>query len=431
MTAPTPSLPRTTAVIGSGIIGACIAAELVVRGHAVTLIDPADAGGEQAASFGNGAFISPASILPMSFPGMWRKVPGYLTDRSGPVTIRWRDLPGLTPWLWRFLLSGATEARWRRTASSLHALLADAPERHRSLAARIGRADLIRQNGLIYAFRDRAAFQGDALGWQIRRDHDVTMEELGAADLARLVPCLNPRYTFGILVTSGAHCTDPGGYVGTLAGWAAANGARHVPAAATGFDARDGRVTAVRTTLGPVPCDAAVIAAGIHSGPLVYLTGDRVPMTAERGYHVEVTNPAVAPAIPVMPQDGKMANTLTAGGLRAAGQVELGAADAPPDWRRADILLDHLLRCYPGLGPRAGLTVRRWQGNRPSTPDGLPVISPASGMAGVFHAFGHGHIGLAAGPKTGALIADLVEGTPPAIDMRPYAVSRFRTKAGR
>lgn len=422
MTPPAP--PRRIVVIGAGIVGACIAVELVARGHAVTIVEPAHPGADQAASYGNGAFISPASILPMSFPGMWRRVPGYLLDPAGPLTIRWRDLPGLAPWLWRFVLSGATEARWRRTAGHLHSLLHDAPARHLALAARTGLGDLIRQGGLIYAFPSREAWQAEAAGWQIRAQHGVAMQELTAEDLARLAPGLAPRYRFGILIREGAHCTDPGGYTAGLVHWATAHGARHMPASATGFAIRQGRLSAVQTTGGDLPCDGAVIAAGIHSATLARKAGDRVRLTAERGYHVQLPDPPVCPAIPVMPQDGKMANTLTRGGLRAAGQVELARPGAPPDWRRADILLRHLRATWPALATHNG-PVQHWQGDRPSTPDGLPVISRAGHIAGLVHAFGHGHIGLASAPVTAEIVADLIEGRAPRIDPAPCTIARF------
>lgn len=396
------------------------------RGHRVTLIEPADPGGQQAASYGNGAFLSPASIIPMSFPGMWRKVPGYLLDRDGPLTIRWSHLPRLMPWLMRFLLAGATETRLRRTAGVLKTLLHDAPDLHEALARRAGLGALIHRDGLIYAFADRDAAQTEKLSWQVRRDLGVGLRELSAADLRALVPDLSPHYGHGILITEGAHCSDPGAYVAGLADWCVAQGATLRRARAVGFDTNPGLI-AVHTDDGPIPCDTAVIAAGIWSKPLARLAGDKVPLESERGYHVQIPSPGVGPAIPVMPQDGKMANTMTGGGLRASGQVELASVETPPDWNRAEILFRHLLRSYPGLSPTAQRS--HWQGNRPSTPDGLPVIGPARGIPGVFHAFGHGHVGLASGPKTGALIADLIEGTPPVIDPAPFSAARFRWTA--
>ncbi|WP_206363991.1 NAD(P)/FAD-dependent oxidoreductase [Paenirhodobacter ferrireducens] len=115
-----------------------------------------------------------------------------------------------------------------------------------------------------------------------------------------------------------------------------------------------------------------------------------------------------------------MANVMTSGGLRASGQVELASDDAAPDWRRADILLGHLKRTWPGLArPETDGKVRRWQGNRPSTPDGKPVICAARDCLQVIHAFGHGHIGLSFAPMTAEIIAAPIDGRAPPIDIAP------------
>lgn len=416
--------PRV-AVIGAGIVGVCSALALLKAGCAVTLVEPGAPGGPQAASFGNGAWLSPASIVPMSMPGLWRKVPGYMRDPEGPLTIRLRHLPGLAPWLVRFLAAGWSVEKVSRTAGLLAGLLRDAPARHAALAAEAGQGDLIRRDGLLYAYPDRAAFAADALGWRLRRENGVAWRELEGAELAAFEPALSPHYGFAALVEAGGHCLDPGAHVAGLARHAQALGAQRVVARATGFTFAGGRLAAVATDQGPVPCDRAVIAAGARSGHLAALAGDRVPLESERGYHVEVENPAAAPRIPVMPSDGKMGNTLTRGGLRASGQVELSSLDDPPDWRRADILLRHLVATYPGLGPVEALTVTRWQGNRPSTPDGLPVIGRASGCPDIFHAFGHGHVGLASGPVTGEMVAALVTGAPSPVPLAPFSCVRF------
>ena len=414
------------AVIGCGIVGVSSAIALLKAGHRVTLLEPGNPGGEQAASYGNGAWLSPASIVPMSMPGLWRKVPGYLLDPEGPLVIRLSHLPRLAPWLLRFLMAGSTVQKVERTARALSGLLGDAPRRHLALAAEAGKPDLIRQDGLLYAYPDRAAFAADALGWRLRRDNGVARRELEGEALHAFEPALSGRYQFGALVEAGGHCLDPGCYVAALARHARALGAVQMPVRAMGFVVAGGRLTAVATDEGTLPCDRAVIAAGIRSRALAAQAGDRIPLESERGYHVEIANPAVAPRIPVMPSDGKMGNTVTRNGLRAAGQVEFSSADAPPDWSRAAILLRHLLATYPGLGVEpSGVAVRRWQGNRPSTPDGLPVISPATGCRDIIHAFGHGHVGLAAGPMTGDLVASLIGGHGAPIDTAPFAAARF------
>ncbi|MGA0541315.1 NAD(P)/FAD-dependent oxidoreductase [Neotabrizicola sp. VNH66] len=416
--------PQHVAVIGAGIVGVAVAHALLDRGCGVTLIDPAPPGGEQAASYGNGAFISPASIIPMSMPGLWRQVPGFLLDRRGALTIRWRHLPSLAPWLIRFLAAGRTEAKVRRTAGLLNSLLADAPERHTALAAGIGRADLIRHQGLTYVYPDRAAFARDALAWAIRRDNGLIWREIEGEDLRAHEPALGPGYGFAAVVDRGVHCHDPGAYVAALAQAAEARGAAFLRAAVTGFHRQGTRLLAVQTTRGEVPCTAAVIASGIHSADLAAGLGDRIPMISERGYHVQLADASGGPSRPVLPSDGKMANTPVEGGLRASGQVELASTAAAPDWRRAAILVENLRSTYPGL--RFDLArMQRWQGHRPSPADGLPVIGPARACPAVIHAFGHGHTGLAAAPMTAEIVAALVTGAAPPVDAAAFSAQRF------
>lgn len=412
-------------VIGAGIVGVTTALELLNDGHRVTLVEPGVPGGEQAASYGNAAWLSPASIIPMSMPGLWRKVPGYLLDPQSPLTIRWRMLPRLMPWLLRFLLAGATVAKVERTARVLTGLLHDAPTRHAALATAAGQPDLVQQRGLLYPYPDRAAFEAEALGWRLRHDNGFRWQELDGDALRRFEPALASRYTFGVFLDVGAHCVDPGGYVAALAAHVVQRGAVLAATSATGFAIENGRLRGVLTDAGRIDCDRAVIAAGIRSKALARLAGDIVPLESERGYHVMIAAPPGAPQTPVMPGDGKMGNTTMRAGLRSAGQVELASVETPPDWRRADILLRHALSAYPGLGTPEESRIARWMGHRPSTPDGLPVIARAAATPDIVHAFGHGHIGLVAGPMTGRLAADLAGGKTPGLDVAPFAATRF------
>jgi D-amino-acid dehydrogenase len=418
-------------VIGAGIVGAASAIELVRQGHRVTIVEPGEPGREQAASYGNGAWISPASVVPMSMPGLWKKVPGYLLDPLGPLTIRASEFPRLLPWLMRFLHAGATVPRVEATARALSVLLHDSPTRHAKLAEVAGVQDLIKQSGLLYVYPDRSAFEAEALAWKLRRVNGVQWLELNAEQLRATEPSLDSRYKFGALVEAGAHCVDPGKYVAALVQYAQSQGAAIIKARAVGFNIQADRLRAVRTEDGEITCDRAVVAAGIQSKALALQAGDQVSLESERGYHVVIADPEAAPRIPVMPSDGKMANTLTLKGLRASGQVELASVSAPPNWRRAAVLLNHALRTYPQL-PRQipEERISRWMGHRPSTPDGLPVIGPAHSSPDVIYAFGHGHVGLASGPATASIVADIIAGRSSPAPISVYAASRFQRWLG-
>jgi D-amino-acid dehydrogenase len=140
-----------------------------------------------------------------------------------------------------------------------------------------------------------------------------------------------------------------------------------------------------------------------------------------------VRDPETMPRIPTADADGKFVATPMDAGLRFAGTVELAGLAAPPDWRRAQILLEQGRKMLPGLAashPQERISV--WMGHRPSLPDSLPVLGPSSATPDVIYAFGHGHVGMTSAPMTGKIVADLVAGRPPSIDIRPFSAGRFR-----
>jgi D-amino-acid dehydrogenase len=419
-------MPKHVAVIGAGIVGAACALELLRDGHQVTIIEPGDPGGEQAASYGNGTLLNPSSVIPMSTPGIWKKVPGYLRDPLGPLAIRWRYLPRLFPWLRRFVTAGSTPEKLATIARVLQPLLADAPARHRALAEEAGVGDLITKQGVLFAYPDRAAFDAEALTWRLRRDNGTRWLELDEDELRQQEPTLSRNYKFAVLVEENGQCRDPGAYVAALVEHAVASGATLRRARATGFRIENRRLRAVLTDGGEVVADNAVIAAGAYSKQLAAAAGDRVPLETERGYHVVIKDPGVAPRYPVMPSDGKMAFAMTPQGLRIGGQVELAGLEAEPNWQRADVLLAFVRKVYPDvpadLPPER---IKHWMGHRPSTPDGLPCLGVASGSNDIVHAFGHGHVGLTAGATTGKLVAEIIGGRPASVDLTPYQARRF------
>jgi D-amino-acid dehydrogenase len=203
-------------------------------------------------------------------------------------------------------------------------------------------------------------------------------------------------------------------------------GGEIVSARAFGFRLDGQRLTAIATDRGDQPADRAVICAGAYSKPLAASLGDRVPLETERGYHLMIRDPEIMPRIPTADADGKFVATPMDTGLRFAGTVELAGLDAPPNWRRSQILLAQGRRMLPGLAKEhAEERISMWMGHRPATPDSLPVIGPSRASPDVLYAFGHGHVGMTAAPMTGKIVADLVSGRAASIDIAAFAASRF------
>lgn len=414
-------------IIGAGAVGAVSAVEALRRGFRVTILEPGEPGGEQAASYGNAAWLSSHSVIPPALPGTWSKIPGYLFDPLGPLSIRWSYFPKALPWLVRYLLSGWTEAHIERAAQALRPLLLDAPRLHKALAEEAGVGALIRQGGLMHVYPSRADFEADSLSWRVRRKVGIGWTELDGDALRDREPDLEPRYRFGVLVDEAGHCRNPGAYVAALVTHAQAQGASLVRGQATGLRIESGQLKAVLTDTGEISCDRAVIAAGARAKPLAKAAGDAVPLDVERGYHVSIAGANHGPRIPIMLSDRKLAVTMTETGLRGAGQVEIAGLDRAPDWRRAEVLRQHLLDLFPGL-PRdlPADRMKLWMGFRPSMPDGLPCLGCASATPDVVYAFGHGHIGLVSSARSGRVVAQLLAGAEPEIPLAPFDPRRFR-----
>jgi D-amino-acid dehydrogenase len=420
MSAPSPG---PVVVIGAGIVGLCCATYLQRDGRKVVVVDP-DGPGE-GASYGNAGGLNGSSIVPVAMPGVLAKVPHWLLDPAGPLSIRLRYLPQLLPWLYRFVRAGRPELV-REQARALRGLLAPTVEMHRELAASVGAADLIQRSGLLIAYRSEASFAADSEAYRLRAENGVKIDELNQDELRQIEPALSPAYTRARFISENGYCRNPLRLSRALAESLLANGGKIRRERAEGFAFADGKVEAVLTSTGRIPAAAVVLAAGAHSKPLAARLGGKVPLDTERGYHAMIKAPEVAPRLPIMDAEAKLVATPMEEGLRMAGTVEFAGLEAPPDWRRARILLRHGQAMFPGL-PRtvSDDRVALWMGFRPSMPDSLPVIGPTRCYANAFLAFGHGHVGLIGAPMTGRAIADLIAGRPPALDLAPFSAARF------
>ena len=413
---------KRVGVIGAGMVGVCTASWLQRDGHSVFLVEAAEPG--HGASFGNAGCFNGSSVTPMSMPGVIANVPRWLFDPLGPLSLRWSYLPTIAPWLLRLIRAGTPE-KVRAQARALRPLVGPTLETLKVLVSAAGAEDLVHRLGHLYIYRSVQSLGKDHFAWELRRENGVEIDEFDADELRQLEPALSRDYVHGVLARENGHTSNSLKLVERLLEHFLRSGGEIVHARAHGFRLDGRRLTAIQTDSGDHMADAAIVCAGAYSKPPAAL-GDWVPLETERGYHLMIADPEVMPRIPTADADGKFVATPMATGLRFAGTVELAGLAASPDWRRAHILLAQGRKMLPGLpASHAQERISVWMGHRPSLPDSLPVLGPSRATPDVVYAFGHGHVGMTAAPMTGKLVADLVAGRPPSIDIAPFTPGRF------
>ncbi len=411
--------PRSVAVIGAGIVGVSTALFLQRDGHAVTLLDRV--GPAAGASYGNAGGVVSAACAPLGMPGVLARVPGMLMDPTGPLVLRWRYLPRITPWLVRLVLA-SRPSRVEEIADALAALNGGVEAAWRALAAQAGIGDLLRPVGWLEVFETDAGFASTAAERDLMARRGVPFEVLDADELRQLEPALAPIFRHGFHMHLCLFVANPGRAVERLAADFVARGGRLVTAEVTGFGL-EGRPYRVLSETGVVAdAEVVVVTCGAWSRRLARQLGASVPLDTERGYHLML--PPVEPGLGRPTVHGEQFFSLSSmeHGTRLTSQVEFAGLDAPPDFRRVRGLLGAAKRMLPGLE-----TAERsaWLGFRPSLPDSLPVIGPVPGRPDVYLGFGHGHLGMTQGPVTGRILADLVAGRDPGIDLAPYRCDRW------
>ena len=408
------------AVIGGGFVGLSSAYWLLRDGHQVTLFDAAGVGHRAGgASFGNAGTFATYACIPVNNPSVFRDLPRYLLAADSPFRVRWRHLPELTPWLLRFLLH-STQQRSTATATALSHLLGRAYSGYADLITQAGLEPLVQRQACLYLYSGEAAFQSSQPTLALRQQLGVQTEVLDAREVAALEPALAPLFARGVLFPDSWFLSDPGAFVTQLAQWLVSKGMTlHTEAVTRISPLPEGVVLEAQGQT--TAFDYVVMAAGAHARQLAAQCGDAVPLGAERGYHLLFEGSRALISRPVGWAERGFYMTPMARGVRVAGTVELAGLGREQHPGLLDLLRFASKRALPGLGEPS----EPWLGFRPTLPDGLPVMGHASGSRRVVYAFGHQHIGLTLGGISGAIVADLVAGRSPALDLAPYSPRRF------
>ncbi len=407
-------------VIGAGIIGVAISLRLRQEGREVLLIDRECVAAQ--ASRGNAGALAFSNVLPLASPGILRRAPRWLMDPLGPLAIRPRYLPRLVPWLFRFWRASRRD-RVRASTAAQAALMALSAVETPLLLAAAGASHMLRSDGVLHLYESEAELKASQPGWQARAEHGIAFTHLhGLQAIAELQPGLSPALVAATFVPGWKTVSDP---------------LRVTEALALEFERRGGRILrADAVALAPGPdgvkvqfrdgaalvARGVVIAAGAWSHRLARTLSEHIPLETERGYNTTLPVDAFDVKRQLSFDGHGFVVTPLACGVRVGGAVEFAGLDAPPNFARAAAMLAHAKRFMPGLRTEGG---REWMGFRPSLPDSLPAIGRAAADERVVYAFGHGHLGLTQAAATARLVADIIVGRSPSLDLGPFRPQRF------
>lgn len=421
-------------VLGAGVIGVTTAWHLREAGCDVTVIER-EADVAQATSLGNAGVIAPGYVTPWAAPGMPGKILKYLFKPASPLIFR----PTLDAAQWRWI------ARWLRECEF---------ERFRVNKQRMQRIAYY-SRACLHAFRDRYPFDyGASRGYlqllrgafdvemvqpalKVLRDAGIAFRELDAAGCAAIEPGLRwaRQAPVGGIYLPDDEAGDCARFTRELRALCEANGVTfRFRTAIRALDVAGGKVRGVLVDSldegatarndAPLAADAIVVALGVDSAGLLRPHGIDVPLYPVKGYSatLAVVDDEKAPRAALMDESLKTAITRFGPTLRVAGTAELGNRHAALRQQALDTLMKVLDDWFPHAADLA--SARFWVGRRPMTPDGPPLLG-ASGIDGLWLNVGHGSTGWAMSMGSGKVVADLVTGREPEIDLSGLTLARY------
>ena len=413
-------VPRTAIVVGGGIVGVCCALWLQRDGLVVTLVDPA-APGDSTAKWSCGQ-MAVSEVVPLSKPGILKKLPGWLLDQRGPLALRPSALPGILPWFLRFLAC-ARPTRIQEIAAELATLTRDVYRDYGVLLEACPDRSLLGERPILEVFDTPQGLAQERHHFELRERLGFQVEELDAAAIADLEPAFAGRFKHGLLFPDWRAVSDTEGFIAALTVSFEQAGGRRIRERVTRIDEHQGQATGVTLADGcRLPAERVVIAAGNGSRAFFGQLGLSIPLAGIAGYQVVLPEPEVEIRHSTIYADGGFCFAPMTRGLQIGGTIEFAGEGAKPNFARADIILEKARRVLPQLRTT---DLEYGVGYRPFLPDTKPIIDRSQRLTNVLLAFGHGQLGLTLGATTGRLIADLAGGRTSTLDLYPFRASRF------
>lgn len=407
------------AIIGAGIVGASAALWVQQEGKKILLLDGRAPG--SATSYGNACTIATYACVPVNSPGIFRRAPKLLFSRDSPLRVDWWYALSHLPWHLAFLRNCTTN-RVKSISEHLARLLELTHAGIDPLVKRSGaEACFADQEGIYYIFSSESGYRAAQWETETRRRHGASITELNGQEFKAREPSVAMPVHRALLFEGARFLRNPKSLVESYVDQFTRDGGtfRQLQASTVTTDAHGIEVRLEDES--SIRCDKLVIAAGAWSTDISGSGAEDLPLDTERGYHILFSDYGNLLRRPVAWVEGGFYATPMEQGLRLAGTVELAGLRNKLNKHRIDYLIRSAHTMFDGIGQPDDT----WLGFRPTFPDALPVIGPSPRSRNILFAFGHQHVGLTLGGVTGTLIADLVAGREPPIDLSPYSATRF------
>ncbi|UVO35702.1 FAD-binding oxidoreductase [Bradyrhizobium arachidis] len=389
-------------VVGAGVVGVTAALALQQRGLKVIILDQGPPG--QGCSFGNAGVISPTGF-PLSAYYRAFNLPTQLLKVSSPATVDWASVPRLLSWGIKYAKATRPD-EVRRDTALLHELARHALSSYELLLG----ADLppINRRGYLLVHLSESEVRRAISSNSIRTSHGAAVRLLSNAELVEMEPVVRGLRTGATFVEQAAHVTDPAAFVGSLATVFVQRGGLLQCERVLTVESKTNGDVIVRGARANYFPSMVVLATGAYVNQLLVRCGHKIPLIAERGYHVELdVEPGFIRRPITLPSLGAVL-TPSERGARIAGLSHFGSPGFKARTQLLSSALERIRKRIPALKPRFGCQI--WSGERPATPDSVPIVEQVPAHCRLFVVTGHGHAGLSLGAVTARILADLVTG---------------------
>ena len=402
---------KTAIVAGAGIVGVSAAIWLQRFGYQVKLIDRT--GPASGTSYGNAGVLASGSIIPVTTPGLISKSPRMLLDPNKPLFLKYSYLPRLMPFLFKYLRHTNIE-HVETYAAAMSQLLYDTVDQHKSLAKGTGAEKYIQTTDYLFGYDTEEAFEKDRFAWDIRDKFKHDFDILKGEALQSVDPIYKDAFKVIVVNRNHGKISDPGKYIKELSKHFENNNGKIVRANIKSFQQKESMIVGLETDNGVHKADHVIFTLGPWSGDLSKRLGLNIPFESERGYHIELINPSKMPQNSMMVSSGKFVVTPMDGRIRLAGLVEFGGLKAGASKAPIELLKKNAQKLFADIQYDH---ITEWLGHRPTTANSLPLIGRVKNFKNVFVGFGHQHVGLTGGAKTGRIIAQLLDEREPNIQL--------------